>query len=204
MVARMKRSIMSVSGKILSFEIDIPKQGIDLKAHPELCPLSLTKGKKMRQKTLTNHVYPKYWDLVKIEGYYMCDVVDCPVVYYNNHVEHYFGKEDVRAPVAHKMHIQADGRPLCYCMGVLEQTILEELLIKQCCDSLKDIQEFTKANKGRDCAITNPAGRCCGSLIKKTIEWAQKQRLEISPPLLEEAISCCEEIEKATTEEKNE
>ncbi len=195
-----KRIVMSVSGKILSFEIEIPKVGVNPQEHPELCPLSLTKGKKMRQKTLTNHVFPKYWNLVKTEGYYMCDVVDCPVIYYNNQEKYYFGKDDVRAPVAHKMHIQEDGRPLCYCMGVLEQTILEELLIKQCCDSLKDIQEFTTANKGKDCAITNPAGRCCGSLIKETIEWAQKQRLTIIPPVLEEATACCEAIEAATKE----
>jgi bacterioferritin-associated ferredoxin len=92
------------------------------------------------------------------------------------------------------MVIQAELRPICYCKGVLEKQILDELLVKQCCDSLKDIQEYTGANLGHDCKITNPSGRCCGSQIKELLNWAKKQKLLIHAPLLEEANSCCNAI----------
>ena len=77
-----------------------------------------------------------------------------------------------------------------------EKQILDELLVKKCCDSIKDIQEFTGANTGKNCAITNPSGRCCGNKIKEILEWAKIRNLNIQPPLMDEAVACCANIEE--------
>ncbi len=181
--------VESISGEKLTYTLKNGKQYDTLADN--VCPLSWTKGKRNHGKTLRNHVKPFYWPHVTDRGYYFCDVEDCPIVYFNNREKKYFGVNELRTPVMHKMPIQTPGRPVCYCMGVLEQQILDELLVKKCCDSLKDIQNYTRANLGKDCIITNPSGRCCGGKIKEILEWAKNKRLEIEPPVLEEAEACC-------------
>ena len=150
------------------------------------------------RKTLANHMRPIYWNLISESGYFFCVEKNCPVTYFNNENKLYFGLTELVSSVMHKIPINVENRPMCYCKNVLESVVIDELLNKQCCDSIKDIQKFTEANTGKDCVLTNPTGRCCGKQIKEVLEWAKEQRLDISAPLLEEAISCCEEIEAST------
>ena len=162
------------------------------------CPLSFSKGQRLLRKTLASHVQPKYWTLINEHGFFFCPTRDCPVIYFHNEKKLFFGLDDVRTVVMHKMEINTENRPVCYCKNVLEKTILDELLVEKCCDSIIDIQNFTQANTGKDCAITNPTGRCCGKQIKEILEWAKDQRLEIAAPLMKEAMSCCSTIQKVT------
>ncbi len=181
-------SINTVSGKVFEGEIS------DLK----LCPLDQTKGQRLLRKTLASYFLPEYWPLIGSSTFYFCGSQNCPIIYFNNEDKQYFSFEDVKRSVMHKMPINTPNRPACYCLNVLESVIVDELLVKKCCDSLKDIQEYTKANTGKDCTITNPSGRCCGKKIQEIIAWARDQRDEIHVPTFEEAESCCAEINSNT------
>lgn len=189
----MSKNIVSVSGISLKYNPTISE--IEGK---NICPISFEKGQRLLRKTLANHVQPRYWDIINEEGFFFCRTKDCSVVYFNNEKKLYFGFEDVRSIVMHKMPIGTENRPVCYCKNVLESRIMDELLVQKCCDSIIDIQQFTEANTGKDCVITNPTGRCCGKQIKEILEWAKSERLEISSPLIEEAMSCCTTIDDVT------
>lgn len=186
------KSVNSVSQKTLEFNTDI--ESIEVK--DKICPLSGDKGLRLLKKTLANHVYPKFWKIIDEKKLYFCSNTNCPIVYFNSTDEIYFGLDDLHSVVMHKIPVNTENRPACYCKNVLEGKILDELINKQCCDSLIDIQEFTGANTGKNCAITNPTGRCCGKQIKEIIEFAKESRTEIAAPLLEEAESCCAKIDE--------
>lgn len=156
-----------------------------------ICKVSYDRGKRVLRKTLANHVLPEYWSLLTDSGYFFCSNRYCPVVYFNNQSENYFGQDDLRSKVTHKMDIRAENRPMCYCKNVLEEQILEEVLVKQCCQSIKDSQQFTQANTGKECVLTNPSGRCCGSQIKEVLEWAKKEQPNLS---LTAGMSCCSNV----------
>ncbi|MHA2030861.1 MAG: hypothetical protein ACW99A_15595 [Candidatus Kariarchaeaceae archaeon] len=185
--------VISVSNSLLDYE-----SSINPRTDENYCPISFDKGQRLLRKTLANHFKPVYWNLIIENGFYFCPTRDCPVYYFNNVNKSYLGQNDVQTTVMHKMEIGAENRPACYCKNVLESTIFNELLVKKCCDSLIDIQNFTQANTGKDCSITNPTGRCCGKQIREILEWVYKTRPEVETPLMEEAMSCCNKIEKAT------
>ncbi len=186
----MKRNVVSVSNQRLDLESEEEEE----KEEPrglDICPLCLNKGKRVFKKTMSNHVWPKYWKLIDEQGFFFCETRPCLIVYFNNDKSIYFGLNDLHSVVMHKLAIESLFRPVCYCMSVLEETILEELLVKQCCDSLEDIKAYTSANKGKSCVITNPSGRCCGKPIKEIIEWAREKREKADEEVLQEAEACC-------------
>jgi hypothetical protein len=178
-------TVRSVGGQKLSFKSSNGRG--ESKENIKFCPLSRTKGIQLQRITMTNHVHPVYWSQLTETGFYFCGEQECPVIYFNNKVKRYFGQSEVRVAVMHKMKIRTEGRPMCYCTGILEEQVLYELLIKKCCDSLQDIQKYTGANQGKNCKISNPTGRCCGSLIKEVIDWVKESQPDIARPLLDEA-----------------
>ena len=165
-------------------------------ANNNFCKLCGEKGKRVLRETLANHLRPVYWTDIEEKGFFFCPNRDCPVYYFNPGKQLYYSKDEVQSTVMHKLPLRTKNRPAYYCKNVLEQTIIDELLIKKCCDSLIDIQNFTEANTGKSCKITNPTGRCCGKQIKEIIDWAKEHRDDIDAPLLEEAEACCVKIEE--------
>ncbi|MHA2252116.1 MAG: hypothetical protein ACXAD7_17255 [Candidatus Kariarchaeaceae archaeon] len=170
----------------------------ELHADPSYCPLSHTKGKRLLQKTLANHIQPKDWNCITPHGYFFCPQEDCPVIYFNNDLNNYFAQEDLRTPVMHKMPIGTEDRPICYCKNVLEATIMEELTVKQCCESIEDIQQYTEANTGKNCSIANPTGRCCREEVKQLLDWVMinNDRFKVEAPIIEQALTCCNKMEQ--------
>ena len=187
------RTVSSVSNHSLAF-----KTSSDPVFDGNYCRISFDKGQRLLRKTLANHFKPAYWNLITDTGFYFCPTRDCPVYYFNNENELYLAENDVQTTVMHKMEIGVENRPACYCKNVLESTIFDELLVRKCCDSLIDIQNFTQANTGKNCSITNPTGRCCGKQIRELLEWVHETRAEVETPLIEEAMSCCDKIEEVT------
>lgn len=164
----------------------------------DYCHLSYTKGKRLLRKTLANHLLPEYWHLITEKGYYYCEDTDCPVIYFNNETDKYLGIKELRTSVMHKQTIGSENRIACYCKNVLEKTIVEELLNNDNCNTLDDVKVLTEANTGKDCSITNPTGRCCGSQIKGIIEWTQRLNTNVEVPSDEDIKSCCEELKHST------
>jgi hypothetical protein len=103
-----------------------------------------------------------------------CPGIECPVVYFHGALEIIITEAEVHTRIGYKTR-QAP-LPVCYCIGVLEETIREEILVRGCCDSVEDIKRYTGARTGKLCHVTNPSGKCCGSLVRRVVEGALAER----------------------------
>lgn len=88
-----------------------------------------------------------------LADYCLCLSKDCDVVYFGQQV---FYKNDVKVKVWFKEN--DPSVPVCYCKGVTEADITGHIVARACCRDIKDIQEHTGANTGKDCLTKNPAG----------------------------------------------
>jgi len=95
--------------------------------------------------------------------YAFCETQDCPVVYYDGHGTQ-FSKEQLRVRVGLKE--TEDPLPVCYCFGVTERMIHEEVQQTGRSSASARIRTEVKAKHCR-CEVENPSGRCClGEVIQ--------------------------------------
>jgi bacterioferritin-associated ferredoxin len=95
--------------------------------------------------------------------YRFCETTDCPVVYYDGDGTQ-FRKDQVRVRVGLKE--TEDPVPLCYCFGVTERMIHEEVQQTGRSTAEVRIRAEVKADNCR-CEVENPSGRCClGQLVQ--------------------------------------
>jgi len=122
----------------------------DIDAHH--CPVCNEPGKKIMPKTLKfllkDNRLPS-----RLEDYCLCLSKKCEVVYFGQEV---FFKDDVKVKVWFKEN--DPSVPVCYCKDVSEADIIEHIAMRKCCRDIKDIQEHTGANTGKECLTKNPAG----------------------------------------------
>jgi copper chaperone CopZ len=166
--------LRSVTGKPLKISMEymeLSREGVKPK---DVCPVSGSRGHRVMKVTVSNHVDSRLWHYLKSDWFWFCSDPGCPVVYYNNELGVYFLKDEVKTRVFQKE--LSEDRPVCYCLSVTEAMIREEILVKRCCDSLEDIQKFTKAGTGRWCPITNPSGKCCKEYLGELIESILRER----------------------------
>lgn len=142
----------------------------------KLCPKCGQEGQKVENITVKSLVVDGLDDQVGKEDYFLCTNPNCEIVYYNNDTGKKFLKENVKVRVWFKE--TEDPIPVCYCAGVTEKQIREEILVKKRAKNLKDIQQYTGAMTGGRCKYTNPTGKCCGGavngVIKKALEELKK------------------------------
>lgn len=124
-------------------------------------------GLRVLQVTVLTHTKAEHWNLLS-DGFRFCNNYSCPVIYFNNRTSVYFAKDEVKTRFG--MKERDDPRPICYCLGVMEEHIRYEALKKGCCDSLEDIVEYTKAGTGKWCLTTNPSGKCCRDYLPIVVE----------------------------------
>lgn len=158
----------SVRGKVLPVSDEYLKLAEkDFKAKMEICPLCSNVGKRVLQVTVSTHIYPEDWKLL-MDGFRFCSNPTCAMMYYNNATGTYFLKSEVKTRFGLKE--ETGPRPICYCLSILEEDIQYEILKKNCCDSLQDIEEFTRAGTGKWCLTTNPSGKCCRDYLPNVVE----------------------------------
>ncbi|MCL6611691.1 MAG: (2Fe-2S)-binding protein [Peptococcaceae bacterium] len=116
------------------------------------CPVCNTPGKKVRPETIKNLLNKDKIPGI-LEGYNLCLSRDCDVVYFGRQI---FRKNDVKVRVWYKE--TEHPIPVCYCKDVTERDIIDHIAVRGCCNDLKDIQEHTGANTGKECLTKNPAG----------------------------------------------
>lgn len=116
------------------------------------CPVCSTPGKKVKPETVKNILKEEKIPDV-LEGYNLCLSKECDVVYFGQQL---FGKNDVKVRIWYKE--TTHPIPICYCKNVTEKDIIDHIVAQGCCEDLKDIQEHTGANTGKECLIKNPAG----------------------------------------------
>ncbi|MCL6635042.1 MAG: (2Fe-2S)-binding protein [Peptococcaceae bacterium] len=116
------------------------------------CPACGGPGKAVRPETVKSMIKDDRLPAV-LEEYSLCLSKDCGVVYFGQQV---FYKGDLEVRVWFKE--DDPSVPVCYCKGVTEADIVEHISVRRCCRDIKDIQEHTGANTGKECLIKNPAG----------------------------------------------
>lgn len=95
--------------------------------------------------------------------YVFCETPTCPVVYYAADGTR-LRKEQVRVRVGLKE--TEDPVPVCYCFGVTERMIHEEVRRTGQSSASARIRAEVKAGNCR-CEVENPSGRCClGDVIR--------------------------------------
>lgn len=116
------------------------------------CPVCREPGKKVNPETIRNMLKDDRPGSI-LEDYCLCLSKYCDVVYFGQKV---FYKGDVKAKVWFKEN--DPSVPICYCVGVTEEDIIKHIAVRGCCRNIKDIQEHTGANTGKECLVKNPAG----------------------------------------------
>lgn len=133
-----------------------------------------------------------------MKGFRFSDTRDCPVVYYNNPSGIYVTKDETVKRVGQKE--TGGSRTMCYCLNVPEERILREIVEEGCCTSMEDVREYTRANTGKACQVTNPKGACCEEEILGVIQkgLALAGRTGIEQPHVS-AEPCCQLSTRART-----
>jgi len=174
-------NIKSVSGIPINLNeeyVKLVKRG-DREAE-KVCPSCGIKGVRVLPVTIATHVDVKYWDLIKNDVFYFSFTPECPIMYYNNSKGIYFIKDEVKTRFGLKE--KEPPRPICYCLQVTEEQIADEILNKRCCDSLEDIEAYTKIGTGKWCLTTNPSGKCCreylGNIVEKYLNMVRGENVK--------------------------
>ncbi len=132
------------------------------------CPVCGHRGRRVIALTVTPHLRPEYWAALG-DGFWFCWTRECPIFYYDNTRQVYVSKDprEVRSRFGLKEH--EAPRPICYCLGVNAERIFDEVENKGCCDSLEDVERYTRAGTGKWCVTTNPSGVCCRAYLKELV-----------------------------------
>ena len=172
-----KRAVKSISGE----ELPVSSKYLEIESSnaaeaERTCKVCGEQGLRVLPVTAATHVDASYWHLLG-DAYYFSMTKDCPVIYFNNRRDIYFTKREVKTRFGLKE--SEPPRPICYCLLVTEEQIADEILNKKCCDSLADIERYTRAGTGKWCLTTNPSGKCCreylGEVVDKYLRIAEER-----------------------------
>ncbi len=136
------------------------------------CPSCHRPGKPVARKTVEALVQPELRDGLKGKAYCFCETPTCPLVYYSDDGARVL-KQQLRVRVGLKE--TDDPIPLCYCYGITERMIRDE--IKQIGRSMASARIRAEVRAGNcRCEVENPSGRCClGEVIQ-----AEKQADQVT------------------------
>lgn len=128
-----------------------------------LCPQCGREGQPVERTTVQALLKPEAQVELNENRYRFCETRNCPVVYYDGNGPR-FGKEQLRVRVGVKE--TEDPVPVCYCFGVTERMIHEEVQQTGRSSASARIRAEVKEGNCR-CAVENPSGRCClGEVIR--------------------------------------
>jgi hypothetical protein len=149
------------------------------------CPVCGRQGRRVIALTVTAHPRPEYWAALG-DGFWFCWTRECPILYYDNARPVYVSKDarEVRSRFGLKEH--ESPRPICYCLGVNAERIFDEVENEGCCDSLEDVERYTRAGTGKWCVTTNPSGVCCRAYLKELVAESLTRSSVASRPPVEE------------------
>ncbi len=128
-------------------------------AHCRLCG---RKGQSVTRRTMEHLLVDSARARLEDHPYFFCATPTCPVVYFSNEADSYFYKGDVRVRVGVKE--TEDPVPICYCFGITEKMVRDEIAAT----GRTTIPDYIKAQikSGRcACEIMNPSGRCCLGVV---------------------------------------
>jgi hypothetical protein len=128
-----------------------------------LCHRCGREGQSVDRTTIDALLKPESLSQVTGSQYAFCETPSCPVVYYAANGTQ-FKKEQIRVRVGLKE--TEDPVTVCYCFGVTERMIREEVAQTGRSISSTRVRAEVKAGNCR-CEVENPSGRCClGEVIQ--------------------------------------
>lgn len=128
----------------------------------QLCPVSGTKGKRVKTETLRSVIKPEHQGRIMAGAYQYCDSPECDVVYFAEDRTHVFTKAALTVRVGVK-ETQAP-RPICYCFNHTIEEILDQIQRTGRTTVPDDIASRLNT-VGCDCVHTNPQGSCCLGVV---------------------------------------
>jgi copper chaperone CopZ len=156
--------VRTVSGNFAA-RIHDPKPGANL---GKVCPVCGQQGRRVTSLTVTVHLRPEFWTSLG-DGFWFCWTRECPIFYYDNGRELHVSKDPREVRSRFGLKETEAPRPICYCLGVNAERIFDEVEQKDCCDSLEDVERYTRAGTGKWCVTTNPSGVCCRAYLKDIV-----------------------------------
>jgi hypothetical protein len=142
-----------------------------------LCPRCGRGGQPVDQITVQALLKPEALGEVNGSQYALCETPNCPVMYYAADGTQ-FKKEQVRVRVGLKE--TEDPVPVCYCFGVTERMIHEEIQRTGWSSASARIRAEVKEGNCR-CEVENPSGRCCLGEVIRTEKRAATESKERTP-----------------------
>ena len=121
------------------------------------CPECHTQQKSVDYKTVLFHIRSPLNQNLPDSSFYFCTNADCNTVYFAE-TGITFDKSMVRGHVGQKR--LDDERTLCYCFGVTQKQVKEEIKSQGYSPSKEWVKEQTK-NHLCACDLRNPSGKCC-------------------------------------------
>jgi len=135
------------------------------------CPLCNERKQSVTVRTLKHWLQASLVPFVGEGPYYFCGTKDCPIVYFSGDHSIQYTKKQLRDRITSK---EVSGpHTLCYCFGVSEEMISEEIQMSDQSTFSSWIEKEVK-NGVCACEVRSPTGRCCLSEIKKTEMKIQK------------------------------
>lgn len=122
-----------------------------------VCPRCGGTGKPVDRITVEALLKPEFRERADGAPYGFCESPDCPVVYFARDGI-LFTKDQIRVRVGLKE--REDPILDCYCFGITERMIQEEIKRTGRSTASSRIRAEVKAETCR-CAVENPSGRCC-------------------------------------------
>jgi hypothetical protein len=149
------------------------------------CPVCGLRGRRVVALTVTAHLRPEYWSALG-DGFWFCWTRECPIFYYDNARRIYVSKDPREVRSRFGLKELGAPRPICYCLGVNAERIFEEVETKGCCDSLEDVERYTRAGTGKWCVTTNPSGVCCRAYLKELVAESLTRASAVARPPVEQ------------------
>jgi bacterioferritin-associated ferredoxin len=143
----------------------------------QICPKCNGLGVKVENLTVKNIVRQEFKKEIDDDStWYICSSKDCSVVYFSG--KRIYSKSDVKVKVWFKEK-PTEEVPICYCSNLTNHDIIN--VIKNGCNSIKDVQDYTNKNITGKCRYKNPLGKCCRDVFLSVLNQSEESSVR----------SCC-------------
>jgi Zinc binding domain len=121
-----------------------------------VCPSCGGPGRAIDQATVLALLRPEPLARLGDDEHSFCSAPECSTVYFGDRES--FRREDLAAPVFQKE--TPGARVVCYCLGIREDRIHQEMEDAGASASADRIRELVRSGQCR-CDVVNPQGTCC-------------------------------------------
>jgi hypothetical protein len=140
-------------------------------------------GRAIEPTTIRALLRPEALARLVEDEHSFCSTPSCSTVYFG--AADSLGKEDVAVPVFQK---ESPGtRVVCYCLGIREDQIRQQVDDSGASVSATQIRELVRSGQCR-CDVLNPQGTCCLGHVVEVERSVDRRNAEQEAPTIEPAV----------------